>query len=273
MRMRVNRKRVVLLAAVWSAFFLRGLFYCVQQPMWEGYDEWAHFAYVQHIAETGTLPLRTEAISMQVQQSLQLAPLSRWQPKRFPERLPTIHFGGWRPASDVRWGKRSGSCASVPGLAVRGRHRCNTRRNNRLFTKAYTLVFAAIACRGAGSNRTASATLEEDGMVRSCLRDNGRDGGMVVLASVEATGTLSGEQLDIAAKSFKLPAKLSAVSRMRWGAIADNGAFSFIWMGGLSFLVVRSWMYRVFEFAAALAVAGLVAYAIRKFRRIGLRRG
>src|SRR5438309_248236 len=39
-----------LLFLVWIAFVTRGLFYCVQQPMWEGYDEWAHFAYIQHVA-------------------------------------------------------------------------------------------------------------------------------------------------------------------------------------------------------------------------------
>jgi len=31
--------------------------------MWEGYDEWAHFAYIQHIAEHGRLPARGDTVS------------------------------------------------------------------------------------------------------------------------------------------------------------------------------------------------------------------
>jgi len=49
--MEAKRQYRVLLVAIWLAFLSRGLFYSVQQPMWEGYDEWAHFAFIQHIAE------------------------------------------------------------------------------------------------------------------------------------------------------------------------------------------------------------------------------
>lgn len=40
-----------LVGAVWVAVVLRGLFYCVEQPIWEGFDEWAYLAYIQCVAE------------------------------------------------------------------------------------------------------------------------------------------------------------------------------------------------------------------------------
>jgi hypothetical protein len=55
---------------------LRGAFYCVEQPIWEGYDEWAHFAYIQYIAEHHRLPERTDRVSGEVRRSLDLVPLS-----------------------------------------------------------------------------------------------------------------------------------------------------------------------------------------------------
>lgn len=63
------------LALVWIAFTARGLFYCVQAPMWEGYDEWAHFAYIQHLVDEGRLPTRGDKISNEIRASLSLVPL------------------------------------------------------------------------------------------------------------------------------------------------------------------------------------------------------
>lgn len=64
------------LAAVWLCFIARALFYCSAIPMWEGFDEYAHFAMVQRIALGSGLPdLRTAAISRQVAESLRLAPV------------------------------------------------------------------------------------------------------------------------------------------------------------------------------------------------------
>ena len=53
---------------------------------------------------------------------------------------------------------------------------------------------------------------------------------------------------------------------MDWRTVADAGAFSHIWVGGWSFLVVRSWMYRVFEFVAVLAAIGLLMNLIGTVR-------
>ena len=81
------------------AFLLRGLFYCIEQPMWEGYDEWAHFAYIQQIAEQGQLPARSGNVPDEIQRSLELAPLSRSAAEVVPGAV--THDAYWRlPESD-----------------------------------------------------------------------------------------------------------------------------------------------------------------------------
>jgi 4-amino-4-deoxy-L-arabinose transferase-like glycosyltransferase len=66
----------------------------VEQPLWEGFDEWAHFAVIQHVAEHGSLPSRADLISPAVQRSLSLAPLSRAAAGGMPDRL--THDSFWR---------------------------------------------------------------------------------------------------------------------------------------------------------------------------------
>ena len=88
-----RRGRAVFLAFVALAFFARGLFYCVEQPIWEGYDEWAHFAYIQHIAEHRHLPERTDRVSDQVRRSLDLVPLSSSAAGAVPGAIPHDAFG------------------------------------------------------------------------------------------------------------------------------------------------------------------------------------
>ena len=58
------------------AFLLRGAFYCVEQPIWEGFDEWAHFGYIQRIAHSGRLPSRAEPVSAQLRRAVEVAPAS-----------------------------------------------------------------------------------------------------------------------------------------------------------------------------------------------------
>jgi hypothetical protein len=88
------------LFAVWACFLVRGVFYCVEQPLWEGLDEWAHFAYIQRIAERGTAPQRNEAVSDEVGRSLELAPV----PHGFgaPGVNYATHTEYWRLSRDER---------------------------------------------------------------------------------------------------------------------------------------------------------------------------
>jgi hypothetical protein len=89
----------------------------------------------------------------------------------------------------------------------------------------------------------------------------------------QATGTISGEQIDIAAAQFGLSGKLAAIGSIQWLRVLDAAATTHIWTSGWSFLVVRSWMYRVFEYMAIAAGVGLIALTARllgKMYRRGL---
>jgi hypothetical protein len=70
-------RKVVLVA--WLAFLVRGVFYCVEQPIWEGFDEWAHFAYVEHLAMTGSIPERTDEVPADVSASIRTVRMPRGQ--------------------------------------------------------------------------------------------------------------------------------------------------------------------------------------------------
>ncbi|MEI9976536.1 MAG: hypothetical protein WDO73_33450 [Ignavibacteriota bacterium] len=68
-----NRRWIVVL---WACFLARLLFYSVMMPLWEGYDEWAHFAVVRQMVFGGHLLVSRDApIPRDVETSLQLAPV------------------------------------------------------------------------------------------------------------------------------------------------------------------------------------------------------
>jgi hypothetical protein len=67
--------RLFFLAFVWLCFIARGLFYCSFLPVWEGYDEWAHFAVIERMAtDNRLLADRNEPVSFDVDTSMRLAP-------------------------------------------------------------------------------------------------------------------------------------------------------------------------------------------------------
>ncbi|MEP6715467.1 MAG: hypothetical protein ABJC09_07815 [Terriglobia bacterium] len=69
------------LLIVWALFLVRGTFYCAMLPLWEGWDEYAHFAAVQHWADHLTMPRFDDAMPREVDESMRLAPLAyelRW---------------------------------------------------------------------------------------------------------------------------------------------------------------------------------------------------
>src|ERR1700722_12712010 len=64
------------LAAIWLAFLVRGAFYCNLIPLWEGFDEWGHYAFVEHLRlYPGTLPRTTDGVTQEIRQSVQSAPI------------------------------------------------------------------------------------------------------------------------------------------------------------------------------------------------------
>jgi hypothetical protein len=64
-----------LLIAIWILFLVKGLFYCVLFPLWEGFDEYSHFAFIQFVATHHELPTPATVDSQEVDRSLRLVPL------------------------------------------------------------------------------------------------------------------------------------------------------------------------------------------------------
>jgi hypothetical protein len=72
-----------------------------------------------------------------------------------------------------------------------------------------------------------------------------------------ATGTLTGHEVAIAASHSTTPF-LRVIEGIQWRRVADFAAFTNIWLGGWSFLVLRAWMYRMVELVMLAACAGLL---------------
>ena len=84
-----------ILVAIWLCFLLRGFFYSILFPIWEGYDEYSHFAFIQHLSYQDDLPKASETrISREVQESLRLVPLP-WLLGYLPPPHVT-HDGYWK---------------------------------------------------------------------------------------------------------------------------------------------------------------------------------
>ncbi|MCC6587215.1 MAG: glycosyltransferase family 39 protein [Bryobacterales bacterium] len=384
----LSGRRVVVL--IWTAFLLRAAYYCVQQPMWEGFDEWAHFAYIQHMAETGSIPQRTDPVSKEVLLSLQLAPLSKSAAESVAGAITHEEF--WRlPLSDrerrqtqlrtvtapparlsdhqaietlvVQYEAQQPpfyyAVLSIPYLAFRSYSLPAQVLALRLITVliASAIVFvtyqvARLLMGGGGApvfavvlvaslpgffitvcrvgNDGLAALL--NGAVLLLLVKIVKQGGpmrlwiahglllgialltkasalaFLPLAPVTAfvaarqvrshsekwkilaralvsigvtglvagwwywhvwhtTGTLAGEQLHVAAGAKgTLAENVGQILQVDWGRVIDSAAFTHIWVGGWSFLTLRSWMYRVFEVIALTALIGLFILLVRRNR-------
>ena len=76
--------------AIWFCLLVCALFYCAALPIWEGYDEWSHFAVVQRTAFAGeVLVARDRPIPRDVAESLVLAPVS-WEGRKL--ELPSLPY-------------------------------------------------------------------------------------------------------------------------------------------------------------------------------------
>jgi 4-amino-4-deoxy-L-arabinose transferase-like glycosyltransferase len=105
------------LLAIWFCFLARAFFYCAALPLWEGYDEWSHFAVVQRMAFRGeVLVSRHSPIARDVAASLQLAPVA-WECRNLP--LPSATYDRfWRlpPAERAR---RESEFRAIPSAWAR----------------------------------------------------------------------------------------------------------------------------------------------------------
>ena len=95
---------------VWACFLARLLFYSAMMPLWEGYDEWAHFAVVRQMvrqmASGGHLLVSRDApIQRDVEASLQLAPVP-WELRALaPPAVTRDEY--WSLSSDERERRQS----------------------------------------------------------------------------------------------------------------------------------------------------------------------
>lgn len=62
-------------AALWCCLLMRLAFYAAALPLWEGFDEWAHFAVIRAMASGHPLPDRDFPLPRDVEASLELAPV------------------------------------------------------------------------------------------------------------------------------------------------------------------------------------------------------
>jgi hypothetical protein len=68
-------KETLLLAYFWVIFLARGFFYVSFLPLWEGFDEWAHYAVIQRLAlGKEVLTARGDRVSREIDASLKAAP-------------------------------------------------------------------------------------------------------------------------------------------------------------------------------------------------------
>jgi hypothetical protein len=103
------------LIAIWLCFLVRALFYCSVLPLWEGYDEYSHFAFVHHLAAHGQLPDPAHTrISREIERSMQLAPVP-WDLRGLPPAYLT-HEEYWELPAAERLARQRELLALPPAL-------------------------------------------------------------------------------------------------------------------------------------------------------------
>ncbi len=86
--------------SIWACFAARLLFYASVLPLWEGFDEWAHFAAIRIMAAGGgPLVARDAPVARDVAESLRLAPVA-WDLRDYPPPAVTQDAFWALPAGD-----------------------------------------------------------------------------------------------------------------------------------------------------------------------------
>jgi hypothetical protein len=375
MRRTPARRFVILsIAAIWACFLIRAFFYCATIPLWEGFDEYAHFDYIRYLALERRLPRRDTRISGDVAASLQLAPLA-WTLKDYFTAFPHVtHDAYWRlPEGERAMRQRAlaaignGQAAGqendalllyeaqhpplyyaimavpyylarhrpllervwllrilsvllaslvVPGTYILGRTifgepaygvgaatvvaampgvmmtlarvsnealamvlgtailavMARPKRNPyllgvllglALLTKAYflTTVLAVLAWLSVQAWRSRSGAAARE--LLPVAIPAAAIAGWWYWVTWRATGTISGEEHDVAFHRLGFGTWLRTAGHVNWMQALDANFSSHIWVGGWSFVCVRGWMYHVFAMLAFLAIVGIVGTILR----------
>jgi 4-amino-4-deoxy-L-arabinose transferase-like glycosyltransferase len=105
--MRMNRR----IATIWACCAVRLLFYAWMLPLWEGFDEWAHFGVVRATAHGALLPSRDTRIPRDVEASLRMAPLP-WALRQLPP--PSITHDDFWQLPEAQRTARLAAFQSIP---------------------------------------------------------------------------------------------------------------------------------------------------------------
>src|SRR5260370_16390000 len=88
----LSRRTLLLVGLVWIVFLSKAVFYASVLPLWEGYDEFSHFDFVQYVAINRQLPTVQANGSREISESLRVAPLPWLQRRSHPAGLSHDDF-------------------------------------------------------------------------------------------------------------------------------------------------------------------------------------
>jgi len=336
MRAALSRPAAIV-GVLWFCFLAKLIFYSSFIPLWEGYDEFAHFAFVEYLVDFHALPdLRSAVVPPDVAASLQAGPVpwtirtwtgsvsydDYWQGRHAAPRpaanqrlyeaqqpplaylLYAIPYAAFRHHSlpARAWLVRiTGSLivsfviplgfflarrvfgrttralgviaivASMPELMMTADHGGNeplaillgtacvfalvSRRalllgcllGLGLLTKAYFLTLIPVVV---------IVFFRQKRKMLIALVAAVAIAGWWYARALYVTGSLTGTQF-----SGVTSRSLTAIN---WPRVADFTLVSHIWLGGWSFLVVRTWMYRAIEIIMLAAAVGIAVQLVRK---------
>src|SRR5712675_2043573 len=102
------RERLSINALILSYGLLSAAFYCALLPLWEGFDEFYHYGYVQHVSTTWSIPAVWQTpISRELWNSLDSAPVSHFLQPYF-QRPSTKFEDYFRLPAEERIARRRG---------------------------------------------------------------------------------------------------------------------------------------------------------------------
>jgi 4-amino-4-deoxy-L-arabinose transferase-like glycosyltransferase len=88
------------------------MFYCSLLPLWDGFDEWAHFAVIERMSTAGNLLIeRDSPVSREIDASLNLAPLPRGM--TFLPAHGVVREDYWQLSAEER-ARREADLATLP---------------------------------------------------------------------------------------------------------------------------------------------------------------